>query len=320
MKHIAVITISLFVLLILRDLNQLLTSLPVNSFLWKHQLLIWSDHDIHGWLAYATITTSNEKNWHLFDDTLVNELYDGTNSSIATSIRAVWNIPGEDEAKKAYQELYFNYAIDFIYRHQHPNDCAKAKYLVSSGYNKGYIHDIHVEGYGLAVALEMNRIYIPNRKKSQAYSYDRQRNFYECTDFYSIDCYYELWSHCSWKDVDKILSHQRNIIRMIHPNEEQNEEYLKTGHLSESLIERYRNEKVIGINIHDKELPYRRIIPKQFSFITDRDVISKDRRYYWWRAISASYLLRPNIYMQELLRIYHMPTVLELQGRCVGKQ
>jgi hypothetical protein len=261
---------------------------------------------------------ANDRSWHIFNDTIANKLSDATSSAIAASIRAVWNIPGEDEAKKAYQELYFNYAIDFIYRHQHPNDCAKAKYLVSSGYNKGYIHDIHVEGYGLAVALEMNRIYIPSRRTTVPIIYYPGNNSYQCNDFLSVDCYYEVWSNCTWSDLDPIVFAQRNAIRTLRVTDEDYDIFLDSGRVSKRLLDKYNDEQVIGLYIHDNNVPYRRLVPYQFKEIVEREIIPENRRYYWWRAISTSYLLRPNIYMQELMRIYSMPSILELQGRCVG--
>lgn len=34
---------------------------------------------------------------------------------------------------KSYRELHFDRTIETIYKHQHPEDCTEAKFLISSG-------------------------------------------------------------------------------------------------------------------------------------------------------------------------------------------
>jgi len=57
-------------------------------------------------------------------------------------------------------------AIEAIYKHQHPSDCSKAKFLTNRGWEEGFGSELHVTGVGLATAMNLNRIYImhPHQK------------------------------------------------------------------------------------------------------------------------------------------------------------
>lgn len=43
-----------------------------------------------------------------------------------------------------------------------------------------------------------------------------------------------------------------------------------------------------------------------------------DKRYYWWRAISAAYLIRPNKRTQQYIRSLSTPGLHHLNGSCVS--
>jgi len=62
-------------------------------------------------------------------------------------------------------------AIEAIYKHQHPSDCSKAKYLINRAWEQGFGSELHVTGVGLATAMNLNRIYImhPNQKYDSKY-------------------------------------------------------------------------------------------------------------------------------------------------------
>lgn len=93
-----------------------------------------------------------DKAWHIFkSDHRSSPIYEPYISPFAESIRQAWNLPSMDVLSPAYRELEFDRAMDIIYRHQHPQDCMKAKYLISEGYSSGFGSEIHVDGYFLHV-------------------------------------------------------------------------------------------------------------------------------------------------------------------------
>jgi hypothetical protein len=97
----------------------------------------------------AQTSTISNRSWHIFSSNHVSKpIYEPYISSFAQSIRQAWNLPSLDGlSSAAFQELEFDRAMDIIYKHQHPKDCMKAKYLISEGYSSGFGSEIHVDGY-----------------------------------------------------------------------------------------------------------------------------------------------------------------------------
>lgn len=56
----------------------------------------------------------------------------------------------------------FRPAMQAIWNHQHPQDCSKAKFLIAEGFLSGFGSEIHVVGVGLALAMEMGRVFVLN--------------------------------------------------------------------------------------------------------------------------------------------------------------
>ena len=68
----------------------------------------------------------------------------------------------------------------------------------------------------------------------------------------------------------------------------------------------YRStEFVATVNLGDDR--FRNMTPYQFDGLLDMSRIPADKRYYWWRGISAAYLTRPNERTQKLVRSHGTP-------------
>eukprot|EP01034_Spumella_vulgaris_P038972 gene38972-48125_t len=48
--------------------------------------------------------------------------------------------------------------MDIIWKNQHPPDCSKAKYLLSTGWRQGFGSEVHFHGEVLAMALDTGRV------------------------------------------------------------------------------------------------------------------------------------------------------------------
>lgn len=108
-------------------------------------------------IFHIVFSQDTSTSWHLLNTTISSYKDDelgNYKSSELEKIRRNWNLSVSIDSK-SYKELYFEKAFDIIYKHQHPEDCTKAKFLVSSGYYMGFGSEIHVESYGLAVAMEL---------------------------------------------------------------------------------------------------------------------------------------------------------------------
>ena len=59
------------------------------------------------------------------------------------------------------ESLYgFKHSMEAIWKHQFPEDCSNKKFLISGGWPYGFGSRIHIEGVGLAIAMQMGRIYL----------------------------------------------------------------------------------------------------------------------------------------------------------------
>jgi hypothetical protein len=125
---------------------------------------------------------------------------------------AKWNLwPGllSSYDKEKGETMYgFREGMDAIWRNQFRNDCTNAKFLISNGWSQGFGSEVHVVGNGLALALNMGRIYINNPEGPLAEESLLNNTWQVQTDFcrrqkkITHDCYYEPWSNC---DIRKAL-------------------------------------------------------------------------------------------------------------------
>ena len=79
------------------------------------------------------------------------------------------------------------------------------------------------------MAMEMDRIYIPSRRNSISLEYFPLNKTYFCHDLTAVDCYYDIWSSCTWADLDPIVFDQNNAIRVLKSTEEMDLQFTQTG-------------------------------------------------------------------------------------------
>lgn len=74
-----------------------------------------------------------------------------------------------------------------IYKHQHPVDCDKVKFLITEGWDSGFGSEMHVVGSHLAYAIENNLVLVWGRSSC--------KRFVNCT--HGCACLYRELSNCS---------------------------------------------------------------------------------------------------------------------------
>eukprot|EP01038_Epipyxis_sp_PR26KG_P012973 gene12973-17397_t len=199
------------------------------------------------------------------------------------------------DAEKGETMFGFREAISKVWHHQHPADCSKAKFLVTDGWIGGFGSETHVLGVGLAIAMNLNRIFIRRieplkRSKRSAFQFDNEfcRNQSKVT----LDCYYELWSNCSWSDVSS--KDKGNRIFTSRWKEE--------GH-------RAINDVMLTLVQENAEA---NTIPDIFRQLVDCSPMHVNKYRYWWRAVSAAYILRPNQATLQLMKQYRNSPTLSI--------
>lgn len=203
--------------------------------------------------------------------------------------------------------------------------CESKKFLISRGHNSGFGSVIHVEGFGLALAVLLNRIYVFGTEKI----FDDETL---CPDKRSLQCYYESLTNCT---VNLDISSYKNI----HFSEDTVKYYFETGMLPDSFFKQYKNDKYLVIQSFHEVFQLRedilskyaknndtdfydivKVYPNEMVPIIDALPIKMEFKYYYWRTISTAYIMRINSFTSSLISTYKVvnPTVKSLNGNCVS--
>ena len=123
-------------------------------------------------LVLLILTIGNILSWHGYNKTDSNDLKSKHCHNINKDARKplsnheyermkLW--PGLRSKDDDSETLYgLKHGLEEIWRHQFPSDCSNKKFLISGGWPYGFGSRIHMEGMGLAVAMQLGRIYLPH--------------------------------------------------------------------------------------------------------------------------------------------------------------
>ena len=169
-----------------------------------------------------------------------------------------------------------------IWKNQNPPDCSTAKYLISTGFNSGFGSEFHVESTGLAVAMNMGRVYIQNPKRQHTLNHWQFENDF-CLDQGKpgMECYFQPWSNCTHFDAIAGLDGKSKTILTYNIRE-----IWESGRLEFP-------ERTLRLTL-TADLAVRDIIPNEFTKLLECSVFARDKLRYWWRAAAVAFFLRPN--------------------------
>ena len=116
-----------------------------------------------------------------------------------------WRLwPGLIEAQDLLkgETMYgFREGMEAIFKNQFRKNCSDAKFVISNGWPQGFGSEVHVVGNGLAIALNMNRIYVINPDGplvepllNNTWQIDNE--FCRARKKKTLDCYFESWTNC----------------------------------------------------------------------------------------------------------------------------
>jgi hypothetical protein len=188
------------------------------------------------------------------------------------------------------------HTIEMIWRNQHPENCSDAKFLISGDWEQGFGSEIHVYGAGLAIALNMKRVFIliPNQMDSGIMDKMHSVNRFQVdTDFCrkqskeNLECYYEPITSCKITDALPHSSLQK--LKLAGLGDIAPETLLKQPNRPEkALMVRYDNA---GADM----------VPAMFHKVAHCSPIAAHKLRYWWRSITAAFFFRPNAPMREFI-------------------
>eukprot|EP00669_Euglena_mutabilis_P013162 TRINITY_DN793_c0_g1_i1.p1 TRINITY_DN793_c0_g1~~TRINITY_DN793_c0_g1_i1.p1 ORF type:complete len:407 (-),score=26.13 TRINITY_DN793_c0_g1_i1:160-1344(-) len=160
-----------------------------------------------------------------------------------------------------------------IQEHQHPLHCRRQvkantkQLLVYNGPNYGIGSYIHVTGALLALAMSLDRILVFMDLVSYT---DHWADTWCANSSTVFDCYFDPFTSCP---------------------------AFRTG-LYDAKVENYNqslDQTHTPILMLDTWLVLNpRLIPKQVQFLANNTGLPSERRYFWWRAQTTAYFVRPN--------------------------
>ena len=172
------------------------------------------------------------------------------------------------------QQLYASDAAQqYVWKHQHPKDCASQKFVLYTGDNAaghGIGSTIHLATWAMAEALAADRVFLfapsPEGIWTQGRFCDGHDTFY--------NCYFEPVSSCTYADV--IGNASSSEVPALRLNEQQDS--LKLVSMSMGA---YGDARV-------------KLVPFALQALINESLIPPDKYFFWWRAQAVAYLLRPN--------------------------
>jgi hypothetical protein len=189
--------------------------------------------------------------------------------------------------------------MEAIWQNQHPPDCKNAKFLISEGWAQGFGSEVHVIGVGLAIALNTKRVFVMNPEGplttvERDNSWQVRNSFCEAQGKKSMECYFEPWTSCSFEDAlqGKTIAELKAQHRVLY--------FSDTDFNGMPELMSSKERTLLLESRGDVPLLKPTIFEHLLSCSPIRDTFTY---HYWWRAISAAWLLRPN------------PTVLALMDK-----
>lgn len=209
------------------------------------------------------------------------------------------------------------FGLDAIWKNQFPSNCSTAKFLISSSWPFGFGSRMHTEGWGLAVAMQLGRIYLPHPDGDNIFY---ETNVPHCRDRNKpgLSCFYEEWSSCSIADalldvggdVNKLNTIEVGDIAHAFVNDNERSSVIASLASHRSLNMVFTRSK--------KSFNSKHFIPFEVAnMLNDCSPINKNFTYYWWRAVSVTFLIRPNEPTLALLA-NHRTLALSERDMCIG--
>jgi len=132
-------------------------------------------------------------------------------------------------------------------------------------------------------------------------------------------CYYERWSSCTFQDALSDSNGDVNRLKTIS-FPDFNAVFSSDETTRNSFLQHYENDKAVNIlfTFHGKgKFDLSVAIPHSLNHVVECSPMRVDNKFYWWRAISSAFLLRPNEDTIKLLQKHHTLD-LTSQDKCIS--
>eukprot|EP01040_Poterioochromonas_malhamensis_P005455 gene5455-5855_t len=197
-------------------------------------------------------------------------------------------------------------ALDLIWENQNPPDCTKAQYIISGGWPYGFGSRIHMEGLVLALAVQLGRVYLPHPDGDNIFWETKVPFCQQSQHDETLTCFYEKLSKCTIQDaLVSTAFHDVNGFPTFSLGDFHTAFESEDGlhHIKETMA----SYKGLNVIMTSGKVPYdgHKYIPHQVFPLLHCSPMKEDFFYYWWRAISATFIARPNLPTRNMLASLH---------------
>lgn len=222
--------------------------------------------------------------------------------------------------------------LDMIWTHQNPKNCSQALFLVAENWPNGFGSRVHIAAAGLAIAMQLNRVFLyapftDDRRLNTSIPFCREQNAT------GMDCYFHPISKCTVEDA-KVSLQTRRLYATEEDTRRRLQYYKKHFRLSDQpqtstlvqlLTRKYNTEAGLYSSLEQATASHKslyltftstgtsnlyakyfhvlhgHLIPDCVLAVLQDSPVRLDLSVYYWRAIAATYILRPNAHSLKYL-------------------
>ena len=198
-------------------------------------------------------------------------------------------------------------ALEMIWKSQNPEDCSKAKYIISGGWPYGFGSRLHEEARGLAIAINLGRVYLFHPDGDNIF-WETNTQFCRDQNMYNLHCYYQFLSKCTYQDA---LRAYGDVNRLPNHFVGDFQDSFLSDDARQSAIDRFAGEQSFNLIFTYGGPKYDTSVllaPRQVHYLIDCSPVVNLARHYWWKAVSSAYVARPSLAtVRELQRLSNLP-------------
>jgi hypothetical protein len=210
--------------------------------------------------------------------------------------------------------------LELIHASQNPDDCRKAKYVVSAGWPYGFGSRIHMEGIVMGIAMMLGRVYMPHPDGDNVF-WETHIPFCETTQQdSSLNCFYERATKCTITDAIAGTNYgDVNAFKTFYMGDFQ-QMFTDPAYRLKMIADLEPHKGINVVLTHGgQHWETHAFIPHQFYPLLRCSPIPQEFYHYWWRAVSLTYLLRPNEPTRRLINSVNLNTFhADDAGTCVA--
>ena len=221
---------------------------------------------------------------------------------------------GSYESGNLYSDKIFGLhdTLEAIRINQNPTNCSDAKFLIAGNWVAGFGSEFHVLGATLGLSMSLGRVMLQFPVAASPLTWQVNNSICSKSGKKNLECYFRSWSKCNILDAlgpeaySILAKYNSSVIPITDSNSalrvlalsKGDMDILKFGNYDQQrdklqFIKR-STDQYRAVIPHNKGLFKSGFVPLSLYNLVECSPINTQNYYYWWRAISVTYLMRMN--------------------------